>query len=254
MKKFIKTAVIIAACAGLCAGVWPQNGTPKEVPAGPIKSTVPAELPTMSPPAYALPIEGAALPVTASAGKEEAEVLTATTVSNTEDTLPATEGAFKSAAAPKATQITAAATSTDDPYHTDVYPENVYSEKCLYDADGNLIGKTITYPTAFGPDTIWIGGRAYYDVPGFGLIEWSGPGSVTEDYTMYENGNKVGIMGGEEGTAAVAVPSGQSEEQPALTGSVIDQTINAAPEKSSTPPDYKPDTMPPDDPNARDVR
>ena len=252
MKNPIKTIVIIAACAGLCAGVWPRDGTGKEVPAEPVKSAASAELPTMSAPQEVPPIEGAALQATVSTEKEN-KGTTIPTVSNTEDASPAAKETFKSAAAPKATQIAAAATSSDDPYHTDVYPENVYSEEYLYDADGNLIGKTITYPTAFGPDTIWIGGHAYYDIPGFGLIEWSGPGSVTEDYTMYENGNKVGIMGGEEETATVAVPSGQPEGQPALTGAVIDQTINATPEKSSTPPDHKPDTTPPDDPNARDV-
>ena len=35
MKNPIKTIVIIAACAGLCAGVWPRDGTGKEVPAEP---------------------------------------------------------------------------------------------------------------------------------------------------------------------------------------------------------------------------
>ena len=132
-----------------------------------------------------------------------------------------------------------------DPYHTDIYPNNVYSEELIYDADGNLIGKTTTYPTAFGPDTIWIDGHAYYDVPGFGLIEWGGPNQRTEDYTMYENGNKVGIMGGEDYAPA------QPEESSEPIGEVVDQTVNTAPECSNTPPDHKPDTKPPDDPNAR---
>lgn len=62
--------------------------------------------------------------------------------------------------------------SSTDPYHTDVYPENVYSEELFYDADGNLIGKTITLSTESGANTIWIDGRAYYDILGFGLVEW----------------------------------------------------------------------------------
>ena len=65
------------------------------------------------------------------------------------------------------TSSTKSSRSSADPYHTDVYPENVYSEEYLYDADGNLIGKNTTIPTAFGPDTVWIEGRVYYDVPGF---------------------------------------------------------------------------------------
>lgn len=209
-----------------------------------------AERCTQSAPQEVPPIEGAALQATVSTEKEN-KGTTIPTVSNTEDASPAAKETFKSAAAPKATQIAAAATSSDDPYHTDVYPENVYSEEYLYDADGNLIGKTITYPTAFGPDTIWIGGHAYYDIPGFGLIEWSGPGSVTEDYTMYENGNKVGIMGGEAENTATATPKKQPDEQQDLTGTVIDQTINVVPEKNSTPPSCKSSTPPPVDPDAR---
>ena len=68
---------------------------------------------------------------------------------------------------------------------------------------------------------------------------------------MYENGNKVGIMGGEDEAPAITSTQPKLEDWPDLTGEVIDQSINAVPEKSSTPPDYKPDTTPPDDPNAR---
>lgn len=143
------------------------------------------------------------------------------------------------------------ATASNDPYHTDVYPENVYSEKYEYNADGKLIGKTTTYPTVFGPDTIWIDGKAYGDIPGFWLVEWGGPSSVTEDYTMYENGNKIGIMGGEDDASAHTASPTQQVDCPEPTGEVIDQTITEAPERSSTPPDYKPDTTPPDAPNAR---
>ena len=184
MKKLIKTTVIITACAGLCAGVWPRNSTHKQVPAEPVKSTVSAELLTMSAPQNYLPLEGAALEATVSAEKEKMGVTTTPAVSDTADASPAEKGTSKSSAAQEAMPA-AVATSSDDPYHTDIYPENVYSEKLLYNADGELIGKTYTIPTVFGPDTIWIDGRAYYDIPGFGLVEWSGPGERTEDYTMF---------------------------------------------------------------------
>lgn len=68
---------------------------------------------------------------------------------------------------------------------------------------------------------------------------------------MYENGNKVGIMGGEEEAVATASPSGKLEGQLEPTGEVINQAINAVPEKSSTQPNYKPAATPPDDPDAR---
>ena len=50
-----------------------------------------------------------------------------------------------------------------------------------------------------------------------------------------------------------AAPSAQSDDWPEPTGKVIDQNICVAPERGSTPPDYKPASTPPDDPNARNV-
>lgn len=162
--------------------------------------------------------------------------------------LPETEGTTRAAPEASASSQTTRRSSegSADPYHTDVYPNNVYSEEFLYAGDGYLFGKTVTIPTEFGPDTIWIDGRAYYDVPDFGLVEWSGPGQRTEAYDMYENGNKVGIMGGDEDAKAKASPPSELDDWPEPTGEVIDQTINEIPEKNSTPPDYKPDTTPPE--------
>ena len=167
---------------------------------------------------------------------------------------PETASAPEPAKAPQLeipTAATSAASSGANPYHTDVYPENVYSEEHFYDAEGNLIGKTTTSPIAIGPDAVWIDGHPYYDVPGFGLVEWSGPGSVTEDYTMYENGNKIGIMGGEDNAPPRASAAQQSVDWSEPTGEIIDQAISKMPDRSSTPPDYKPATTPPDDPDAR---
>ena len=156
-------------------------------------------------------------------------------------------------AVPLAATTSTPAPQSDDPYHTDVYPNNVYSEELIYDADGNLIGKNTTYPTAFGSDTIWIGGHAYYDVPGFGLVEWGGPSQRTEDYIMYESGVKVGIMDGEDEAPASSTPTGHSTELPIPIEETIDQTISTRSERNSTPPDYKPELTPPADSNARDI-
>lgn len=144
-----------------------------------------------------------------------------------------------------------ASATTADPYHTDVYPNNVYSEELIYNGDGEFIGKTITIPTDFGSDAIWIDDRAYYNVPGFGLIEWGGPSQRTEDYTMYESGVKAGIMGGEDEAPARTATHSQPQDWPEPVGEVIDQTLRDAPTRSSMPPDYKPDTTPLDNPNAR---
>lgn len=240
MKKMLIGAITIAACVALCAAVWPQTGAGEEVRqeenAGATTATVE---PLVKPPAE--PSEVTMLEsMEPSAEKEDAAA--------------APENADTPAAELPTAPVRPAQTAPSivaGPYHTDIYPNNVYSEELIYDADGNLIGKTTTYPTAFGSDTIWIDSHAYYDLPGFGLIEWSGPVSVTEDYTMYVNGNKVGVIGGGDKPQAQTTATAQPEEQPKPTGEDIDQTISTAPERSSTPPDYKPDATPPDDLNAR---
>lgn len=242
MKKLLGAAIVIIALSILGAGIWTQpiEGTsmaapaPKETPEPQAVVTdthdKSEEIICMEPTPERTAIEEVSVPIAEPQSDtpvlREAEVTIASTPKNT-------------------------ATVTTDPYHTDIYPENVYSEIYEYDADGKLIGKTTTYPTAFGPDTIWIDGKAYGDIPGFGLVEWGGPGSVTEDYTMYENGNKVGIMGGEDEASAHTSAPTQQVDCPEPTGEVIDQTITEAPQRNNTPPDYKPDTTPPDDPDAR---
>lgn len=145
------------------------------------------------------------------------------------------------------------AAQSGTPYHTDVYPNNVYSEELIYNNDGELIGKTYTIPTEFGPDTIWIDGHAFYDLPGFGLVEWGGPSQRTEDYTMYESGVKVGTMGDEDEAPARSAPTCHSTELPIPIEETIYQTINVRPERNSTPPDCKPELPPPADSNARDI-
>ena len=237
MKKMLIGAAILAACVALCATVWPRTGAGEEV--------------------HQKANEGITAAIVTERVKPPTKPATITMVESIElsaekkDIVAAPKNTDTPAADLPAAPARTASSTAADLYHTDIYPNNAYSEELIYDADGNLIGKTTTYPTAFGSDTIWIDGHAYYDVPGFGLIEWSNPSSVTEDYTMYENGNKVGIMGGEDEPKAQRPPLAQMEEQSESIGEVVDQTINMPPEKNSMPPDYKPDTTPPDDPNAR---
>lgn len=226
MKRIIAAAVIIAACEALCALVWPQSTTGEKVPAETVASAV-----------SAVGAESTPVPETESIIMAEKEKqFEADTSAITQDAAPAPD------LAPKPAIPATTAADNSDPYHTDIYPNNVYSEEYLYDAEGNLIGKTTTIPTAFGPDAIWINGRAYYDVPGFGLVEWSGPGQCTEVYNMYESRVKVGIMGDEDKAPARTAAAAQPETCPEPTGEVTDQTINEVPERNSTPPDDKPDS------------
>lgn len=234
MKKILTTVIVITACAALCAAAWPQNDVDGQVPADTESRDLGAYTEELSQPtqreANAFSDDTPVMPAvelhTPEAVEITAEREEATTAPVTADgSSPAIQG---TPSAPPAPQNSAPASA--DLYHTDIYPNNIYSEEFIYDADGNLIGKTITYPTAFGSDTIWIDGRAYYDLPGFGIIEWRGPSRRTEDYTMYESGVKVGIMGSEDKVPSHNAPA-PSEELPNQIGEVIDQTINTRPEK-----------------------
>ncbi|MEG0598076.1 MAG: hypothetical protein RR502_08530, partial [Oscillospiraceae bacterium] len=151
MKK-----VTILLCALLLVGVGiagtrqeagqEVENTPLVIAHDPL--CVAAEMPTAMP-------QSTTVPITDSSPVDESAV-------QTSDSLPKIEAAIPAAPEAKTPLQPAQSASgaSADPYHTDVYPNNVYSEELLYDETGNLIGKTVTIPTAFGPDTVWIDGRA----------------------------------------------------------------------------------------------
>lgn len=208
MKKILTATITITACVALCAAVWPQNSNDGKVPdaANPLSVSAESETQPEAPMSENIVQELQPLPepvietpevTTESSEKEtEAEAVPLETPPPEETIPPQTKPEPQETAAPTSKTVSAPQSipSAADPYHTDVYPNNVYSVEYRHDENGNLTGKITTIPTAFGPETIWIDGRAYTDVPGFGLVEWGGPNQVTEAYDMCENGNKVGIM------------------------------------------------------------
>ena len=236
MNNKVKSIAAITACVGLCAAVWASQPKGKDTSAASAAPNSDAQIAARAPAPKKIPLS------------DDVTLLEAASPQNLYPSVVSMQKEERTALSPAAAEPTSVPEtpstksngSSADPYRTDIYPQNVYSEECLYDADGNLIGKTTTIPTAFGPDTVWIDSHAYYNIPGFGLVEWSGPGQRTEDYTMYESGVKIGSMGGE---AESSTPPSSALPEP--TGEVIDQTINTRPEKNSTPPDYKPETTPP---------
>lgn len=93
----------------------------------------------------------------------------------------------------------------------------------------------------------YIDGKLHVWIPGFGWVKDQGGGSrgtVAED--MYENGLKIGIMGGSTTPPSETVPPASGQLEP------IDGEINIVfvevPEKNTTPPPYKSDTTPPTNP------
>lgn len=159
MKKFI-IAVIVAACLGLCAAVWPQGDAVEETPQ----------------PTQEIAVNTPEVPV--AAPKEENKVLPQTEKENAEP--PQLKLPKETIPEPEVT-----------PTATPVVPE-VQSAPEL-----TPTSKPVSEPTPAQTVVVQQSGDMVY-VPGFGWLESQGEGTVIHDDMMYENGNKVGIMGSPE--------------------------------------------------------
>ena len=164
MKKFIM-ATVIAACIALCATVWPQSKAPEETPVLPQAPAVCApETPIVE-------------------LKTEAE--TTPSVEKEKEVVPPTE------------------TSTEIPVEPEPMPTEVPAVPQMQPtSESEKTPEAVPEPTpepnpeppaaqtTVEPQT---GDMVY--VPGFGWIESQGPNRVEYAADMYENGNKIGIMG-----------------------------------------------------------
>lgn len=161
MKKFI-IAVVIAVCLALCAAVWPQGKVVEEIPK-PTQAT-----------AVNTPEVPAVVP------KEENEILPQTEKENPEPPQP--ELSPETAPEPEA-----------NPTATPVVPE----VKVQPTPEPNPTAEPTPEPSsAQVVADLQLGEMVY--VPGFGWLESQGEGTVIHDDMMYENGNKVGVMGSSE--------------------------------------------------------
>ena len=157
MKKRIIVTTAIAACLALCAAVWPQSETVKETPTLNEKTAVTAPKATVE----ELKTEVETVPPTE---KEKTEI-------------------------PQPEQIQEAATEPEsEPAETSAAPEvQPTSEQESVTEPAPV---TVTNQTTIEPQS---GDMVY--VEGFGWIESQGPNHVEYAEDMYENGNKIGIMG-----------------------------------------------------------
>lgn len=159
MRKCIMV-VVIAVCLALCAAVWPQGEAAEEIPK-PTQTTVvnPPEVPVVVP-------------------KEETKVLPQTEKENTES---------PKLKVPKETVPEPEATPTAAPVVPEVQPipEPTPTSK--------PVPEPTPVQTVVDPQS-----RDMVYVPGFGWLKSQGEGTVIHDDMMYENGNKVGIMGSSE--------------------------------------------------------
>lgn len=151
-------AVVIAACLVLCAAVWPQGETPK--PTQTTAVNIP-EMPVATP-------------------KREIEILPQAGKENTEPS---------QLKLPKETVPEPEATPTATP----VVPEVKVQPAPEPTPTSKPVSEPTPAQTAIDPQP----GNMVY-VEGFGRLESQGEGTVIYDDMMYENGNKVGIMGSSE--------------------------------------------------------
>ena len=162
MKKLIMVTVI-TACLALCAAVWPQTEVVGKMPK-------PAPTPAVSAPEPPVAERKTKVEAAPQTEKEKAEI------SKQE---PCHEGISEPEIAP--TEPAAAPEPILEPM-----PESIHAPE-ITTAPGSTPEPT---PTAIDPQP---GDMVY--VPGFGWLESQGPNHVEYAEDMYENGNKIGIMG-----------------------------------------------------------
>ena len=164
MKKFI-IATVLAACIALCAAVWPQSRAVEETPAPP---------PT---PAVCAP--------EATVAELKAEVQTTPPAEKEKEAVPPaeapTEIPTESEPAPIETPTAPQVQPTSEPETT----SETTPEPAPEPASEPAVAQTTIEPQT--------GDMVY--VPGFGWIENQGPNHADYAADMYENGNKIGIMG-----------------------------------------------------------
>lgn len=163
MKNRIIIAAIFTACLALCAAVWPQAETIEEIPALP-------ETPAVTTPRPTLPeAEKPVLPVvTEKKESEMPEAELAPEVATEELPIPAPEIEKQFEAEQKTAPPMQTEPAPVHPTQSESAPEPIANDNELAD---------MVY------------------VPGFGWIRSEGPNHVEYAEDMYENGNKIGIMG-----------------------------------------------------------
>ena len=163
MKKRIIIAVAFTACLALCAAVWPQTEKVEKPP-------TPSETANMTTPRPTLP--------------ETEELVLPAITEKQESGMPEAESAPEGAAeelpipAPEIEDEPVAEQKSAPPMQTEPAPVHPTQSESAPEpiANDNELA-----------DMVY--------VPGFGWIENQGPNHVEYAEDMYENGNKIGIMG-----------------------------------------------------------
>ena len=162
MKKRIIVTAAITACLALCAAVWPQVETIEETPTPHQTTTV------IAPEATVVEL------------KTEAETVLPSEKENAG--IPQSEQTQEAVTEPKSAPAEIPAVqSAPEP---EPVPEVSYGLAPEQAAEPPVAKTTIEPPSG---DVVY--------VPGFGWIQSEGPNHAEYAEDMYENGNKIGIMG-----------------------------------------------------------
>ncbi len=160
MKKLITVTVFIT-CLALCAAVWPQTEVTEET------TPVPPQVTAVSAPEPTVENIAAGAETTPPTEEEKVELPQTEPIKVIPEEKPV----------PEEVPIIAEVQPTPEPEPKPVSaPESTSAPVPL---------QTVTDPKP--------GDMVY--VPGFGWLECQGPGEVIHDESIYENGNKIGIMG-----------------------------------------------------------
>ena len=161
MKKFIM-ATVIAACIALCAAVWPQSKAVEETPV--------------------LPPTPAVCATEATVAELKTEVKNTPPAEKEKEAIPITEAPTEIPAKQEPMPIEAPAASE---------VQTTTAPKMISEPAAEPTPEPTPEPPADQPtqscDMVY--------VEGFGWIESQGPNRVEYATDMYENGNKIGIMG-----------------------------------------------------------
>ena len=155
MKKFI-IVTMIAACAALCAAVWPHGNVVEETPAPAVETAVSAKKATV--------VEIETEENSASLAEMENEV-------------PQQEASQEERPEPETESIETPADS-----------ELQLSAEQM-PAKNSVPEQTLSQPSK----ELQPGDKVY--VAGFGWVEYEGPNHCEDGTDIYENGNKIGSMG-----------------------------------------------------------
>ncbi len=159
MKKLIIVTVFIT-CLALCAAVWPQTEVTEET------TPVPPQVTAVSAPEPTVENIAAGAETTPPTEKGKIEIPQPRD-KPLRESIPELEPAPEEISVTAEVQPTPAPVSSPTPVPTPASSQTVTDPK-----PGDMVY-----------------------VPGFGWLECQGPGEVIHDESIYENGNKIGIMG-----------------------------------------------------------